>query len=311
MIRFDDGRSVLLFEINENDAILETFEGTGLVCFVPDFVTEGGKRYPVTAIAKKALLNSPYKEISLPSSVKEIGDWAFSKSIHLKNLTLRGPVKDLPEVRLGKGILEGTDNIETVSFGYEEKDDLSFLLALCTGKLPAGFLVRTADLGSNGWYESFDASLEAFLSEEDDSTFLPDILCGEEDISYDGVGMVDGEMPGETPAYVRKKREEKAAVCLTRLLRSTGLSDEKRASFSGYVKEHGLGTKDPIAWEAIKHELNMDIDYVRIYCDITEPDKSMRDMMLRDMGKSGPEVKAFLLAGSGDESGNFFDELRL
>ncbi|MCR5278707.1 MAG: leucine-rich repeat domain-containing protein [Lachnospiraceae bacterium] len=310
MIRVDDGRSVLEYELEGDSAVLTGFEGSDLVCFVPESITAGDKDYPVTTVAKKALLNSPFREISLPSCIRDIGDWAFSKSIHLKTFNVRGSLEDTGVIRLGKGILEGTTGLESVSFGYTEPDDLSFLTALCAGKLPAAFLLRTDNLGTKEWYESFDASLEAFLKEEDDATFLPDILCGEEDISYDGVGMVDGEMPGETPAYIRKKREEKAAVCLTRLLRATGMAEDKRVSFSEYVKEHSLGTKDPSAWEAIKHELNMDMEYVKVYCDVTNPDKSMRDRMLRDMGKSGPEVKAFLLAGA-DDGTDFFDELRL
>ncbi len=309
MIRTREGTVTLEFDITEEGAVLTAFEGTGLYCWVPDHVNAGDREYPVTAVAKKAFLNSPSKEILLPPTRRKIDDWAFSKSAHLKDLILRGPVEDISELKLGKGILEGASAIEKVALGFDPSEDLSFLLALCVEKLPAPFLVRTGSLGTAEWYEGFDSALEAFLKTDDDAT--PDILCGEEDISYDGVGMVDGEMPGETPAYIRKKREEKASVCLVRLLRDKSLSGEKKAVFETFVRDHALGAKDPCAWDAIRHELNTELAYVKIYCDILEPDKAARDLMLQDMGRSAPEVRAFLLAGKGEEGSDFFDELRL
>lgn len=309
MIRVDDGRCVLEFEPLSDGVVLTAYSGSGLYCLVPDSVRVSDKECPVKAIGRKAFLNSPFKEISLPPTVETIDDWAFSKSLHLRSLILRGPVADISKLKLGKGILEGAPAIERVALGCGEEEDIAYLLALCAGKLPASFLIRTEDLGTKNWYESFDAALEGFLKETDDVT--PDILCGEEDISYDGVGMVDGEMPGETPAYIRKKREEKAGVCLRRLLKDSFLSPEKKEKFRDYVREHALGTKDPGAWGAIKHELNTELDYVKLYCDITEPDKAARDLMLADMGKTAPEVRAFLLAGTGGEERDFFDDLRL
>ena len=308
-IREISGGTAFEYDIDGEQAVLCSFEGTGLYCRIPDTVLAGGRGIPVKVIAKKAFLNSPFKEISLPPTIHMIEDWAFSKSSHLKTLVMRGPVEDISALRLGKGILEGAEAIERVAFGTDPSDDLSFLLALCVSKLPAPFLIRTESLGTGEWYESFDSALEAFLHEEDDET--PDILCGEEDISYDGVGMVDGEMPGETPVYLRKKREEKASVCLVRLLKNRCLSDKRKEFFEDFVREHALGTKDPCAWDAIRNELDTEMAFVKLYCEILKPDKTGRDLMLRDMGRSAPEVRAYLLAGSSGQETDFFEELRL
>ncbi len=311
MKEYSKGLYTLEYDKAGDGAVVTGFRGSGYECFVPDTLPFDDIEYPVTAIGKKAFLDSPFKSVSLPPSVTEIGDWAFSKSQHLTRLTVREGVKDLERMTLGKGILEGTSSLEHVMLGYEKEDDLSALLALSVNTLPAPFLLRTRELGTKGWYESFDSALLGYLNESDESGYRAEILCGEEDISYDDLGSLDGEMPGRPLAYVRKKREEKAALCLIRILKDTFLSEEKRDSFTGYIKEHALGTKDPSAWEALKHRFASDLSYVQVYCDIIKPDISMRDEMLKDMGKSGPEVKAFLLQKEGRASDDFFDSLKL
>ena len=292
--------------------LLAGFEGGGSLLSVPETVNYGGREYTVTGVLRKALLNSNLKEISLPTSVKAIGDWAFSKAIHLKRFSLRGPVDDLSKVTLGKGIFEGDTALESVCLGYETDDDLSKLLASTVSRLPAQFLLRTANLGTDEWYKSYDASLTAYIRESDFTGYSERILCGEEDISYDGIGSVDGELLGETAAYVREKRKDKSALCLLRLMHDTNLSEEAKTVFSDYVKDHALGREDDSAWQALKTFYGDSLEYVELYCNVVKPGKSEIGAMLADMGNHGIEVKSFLIGYKGEEdSGNLIDSLLL
>ncbi len=303
MIRIDTPQGTLLFEEKENTLILAGFEGGGTVLNVPERIGAGETERPVTAVARKALLNSNLKEISLPSTIKDIGDWAFSKATHLKRFVLRGPIGDLSAVALGKGIFEGDQGLESVCLGYGEDDDLSFLLAATVSRLPAAFLMRTGNLGTEEWFKSFDASLSSYIAESDFTGYSERILCGEEDISYDGIGSVDGELLGESAAYVREKRKDKSALCLLRLMRDKNLSAASKELFEDYIRKHALGKEDDSAWQALKTFYGDSLEYVELYCNVVRPGKTEIGAMLADMGKQGIEIKSFLIGYKG-ESGS-------
>ncbi len=335
MMKMQLGESVLLAEIEDNRITVTGYEGAGVELDIPETFEVGGKNLPVTKIGGKAFFNSSFKEIALPGTLEEIGDWAFSKCIHLRRLTIKKRtdmgqelsgkselthiVKNLdkPDIhavstRFGRGILEGASAIEEICIGYEEPDDLSYLLAAVVSKLPAQFLLRTGDLGSEEWYDSFDLSLDSFLKESDMGGYSERVLCGEEDISYDGIGSVDGELLGETEAYVRDKRKQKAGLCMLRLLHDTGLSGEYREIFRDYIKEHALGKPDESAWLMLKDSFGNNLSLVELYCEIVKPDRVTVGKMLSGLGKSNPETKSFLIEYKPPEEGDdFFADLLL
>ena len=355
MVKIQAGEVTLLAEIEDNKITITGFEGAGVDLNIPETFEVGGKNLPVSKIDRKAFFNSSFKEVSLPGTLEEIGDWAFSKCIHLKKLVIRtmngrgnvdvsaenqslstsgmevfnGNTSDMsyltdivnnvhePSIhavltRFGKGILEGATAIEEICIGYEEPDDLAYLLATVVSKLPAPFLLRTENLGSEEWYDSFDLSLDSFLKESDMGGYSERVLCGEEDISYDGIGSVDGELLGETEAFVRDKRKQKAGLCMLRLLHDTGLSDGYREVFRDYIKEHSLGKPDESAWLMLKDSFGNNVKLVELYCEIVKPDRVTVGKMLSGLGKSNPETKSFLIEYKPVEDGDdFFADLIL
>ncbi|MBP5153148.1 MAG: hypothetical protein ILP13_09590, partial [Lachnospiraceae bacterium] len=292
--------------------MLAGFEGGGSLLTVPERVSDGGADYTVTGVDRKALLNSNLKAVSLPPTIESIGDWAFSKATHLKRFVLRGPVENLSKVTLGKGIFEGDTALESVCLGYEQDDDLSYLLAATVLRLPAAFLLRTGNLGTKEWFKSFDASLSSYIAESDFTGYSERILCGEEDISYDGIGSVDGELLGESAAYVREKRKDKSALCLLRLMKDKDLAEETGEVFKDYIRKHALGREDDSAWQALKTFYGDSLEYVELYCNVVKPGKTEIGAMLADMGKQGIEIKSFLIGYRGeDDTGNIMDDLLL
>ena len=163
------------------------------------------------------------------------------------------------------------------------------------------------------WYEKWDLALESFLKLDDYEGFTDRALCGEEDISYDGVGMVDGEMPGESTEYLKEVGRNKSFLCLMRLMHERNLSDKFRQTLSDYVSARGIGRGTGTAWSLFKEELKDNKEYLELYLNIVKPGTDEIDAMLRDLGDDMVQSKAYIIkAGSGsDKKDSFFDDLLL
>lgn len=303
------GGFTCLYTIEDDNAVITGVEGMDSSLIIPGTVIERDKEYVVSQIGKKALLGvNGLRHIYVPASVQNIGDWAFSHCIHLVSLVIMGR-----DVIFGRGMLEGCQRLKTVSIGYDKPDDLSFLLAAVVNKLSATYLFNGDNAGSESWYRTFDSTLSQYLNESDYAGASENALCGEEDISYDDIKSVDGELLGADASYIIGVRKNKNYLCLLRLRYNNNLTSEFREFLEDYVRRHSAGHKNNAAWATIREDLYEDNEYLMLYLDITKPSADDIELMLADLAGEHPQMKAQLLNYKAEQgfSSDFFDDLLL
>lgn len=280
---------------------------------IPDEIIEG---YSITSVGKKALMGArSLKEISLPSSIKCFEDWAFASCVHLESLIIRAnEEKTSIRPEFGKGVFEGCTELESILLGYEKIDDFAILLGAAIWRLPASYLFKDPDIGTDRWFASWDRSLCNYLNQRDDEGYTDRVLCGEEDISYDGIGSVDGELLSDGTNYIIETRQRKCHLCFLRLKADANLSDENRVIFEEYLRNHSKGMKSQEAWLVLREELRGKMEYVKLFANIGGIQLDYIDDMLLDLGEDYAEVKAFLIQykqNNNDSDNDIFNGLLL
>lgn len=287
------GGFTLEYEKNNEVVTITGCRGADSRLKVPETVVEGECSFLVNAIGKKAFLGlKGLREIQVPKSVSEIGDWAFSQCIHLSKICIPG---DPSKILFGRAVFEGCERLEQVYMGDNSEEGTASLLAAVVWRLPAQYLQRDPDIGSAQWYKRWDLALMGFLHQEDIEGYSNAALCGEEDISYDGIGSVDGELLGENAAYLRGVSKNKCYLCLLRLKNDEYLSENDRADLEGYIKARSIGHKNEASWLVLKEDFKDNLDYFKLYLDIVKPDTKGFDAMLSDLKEDMAEVRAFLI----------------
>ena len=131
----------------------------------------------------------------------------------------------------------------------------------------------------------------ALLNTDDAEGSINTLVCGEEDISTDGIGSVDGEMPGETDDFVKRAAKNKCFLCFLRLMHDSFLKEDKRALFENYIKNRAYGMEKDFAWVTLKEDCEGEVDYYKLYLSIVKPSKDDIKGMVADL--SATQVQAF------------------
>lgn len=310
MIEIMAGGFRLMVELDKETmtASICGFSGQDTRLCIPATVVAGQAEYPVTSIARKAFLNCRgLREAYVPESVTAIGDWAFSQCIHLKKAVIGG----LPVFE--RGAFEGSERLEQIFLSNASDEGLAKLLGATVFRLPAEYLLKDSEIGKKSWYEKWDLALSSFLARDDHEGLVDHALCGEEDISYDSIGTVDGEMPGQNIQYLREVEKNKCFLCMLRLSYDSFLQESDRKRYEVYITERTIGTPSESSWLLLKEDYSDDPEIFEKYLDIVEPSSEMVDMMLANMGDSMAQVKALLIKrnASDNKTGSFFDDLSL
>ena len=153
----------------------------------------------------------------------------------------------------------------------------------------------------------------ALLNTDDAEGSINTLVCGEEDISTDGIGSVDGEMPGETDDFVKRAAKNKCYLCFLRLMHDSFLKEDKRAMFENYIRARGFGNSKDFAWVTLKEDCEGEVDYYKLCLSIVKPSKDDIKGMVADLSSSQVQAKAFLIneaAGNANES-SALDDLML
>ncbi len=157
------------------------------------------KDAPLSIIENKEFWSQrALRKVILPAGIEHIGDWAFAKCINLETVEF---ACDFRPGLFGRDVFKGCESLRSVAFAGMDETTALFL-ALCANRLPYDHLIRSEDVGQKSWYEKWDICLASKLKSDDAEAKMSAALCGEEDISYDGIGSVDGEMPGASADYV-------------------------------------------------------------------------------------------------------------
>lgn len=306
MNEYIDGSVKLLYESKENEVAICGYEGSASTISIPDEI-DG---LPVKTVVKKTFLGMKgLRKVSLSKNLTFIDDWAFSQCIHLTNVEFRGAFPG----QIGRGIFEGCERIESIKVESLVDEDLEFLLAAVVKRLPGQYLLDGDEIGNESWYNKWDLALTAFISQSDYEGYSDRALCGEEDISYDGIGSVDGELLGESASYLKEVGKNKSYLCLLRLRHNNHLNDNTRNRLVDYICKHAKGSGNEAAWIALKEDLKSDTEYFRVYMDIVNPDMETFNAMISDMGEELATAKAFLISlrPTKSKADSFFDDLCL
>lgn len=312
MISVKSGGFTLLFEVNNDcgEAFLTGYEGSDATLFVPMSINDGSRDFNVTVVERKAFLGCKgLREVTLPETVRMLSDWCFAQCIHLNSISFS---LNRAHVEVAKNAFEGCEKIESINLGNGDSD-LSKLLAAVVGKLPAAYLLSDADVGSIEWYKRWDLSLKAFLDRDDYEGYSDRALCGEEDISYDGIGSIDGEMPGESAAYLKEVGKNKSGLAYLRLLNPRYLDEATKNMYETYIKEHAKGSGNQASWLYVREDGRENTEFLKLYIDIVKPDASMLDDMLLDLGDEMAQAKAYIIkiAKKDNKTDDFFGALTL
>lgn len=250
-------------------------------------------------IESKAFLSSKtIRAVILPREMESIGDWAFAKCQNLVSVKFAG---DFRPGLFGKDVFGGCARLSSVEFANRDTA-CARLLALCANKLPYEHLLRADDVGQKSWYEKWDIGLIAKLKSDDAEAKMNAALCGEEDISYDGIGSVDGEMSGETGEYVQREEFDKCSLCYIRLSNDEHLSDATRSVITEYIMNNRFGVKTGSAFFSIFEEGDNTLSYLRLYLDIVRPDKATLRDMIAAIGQKDVYAVSYLIKESGTAS---------
>lgn len=287
----------------ENGISITGYSGEDNILDVPKLLDDE----PVISIGKKAFIGrKALVEVRIPSSVAEIGDWAFSQCTHLRKVVLS-------DCRLGRGVFEGCKKLENICVNGDSEDDISFLLGACVQRLPALSLLSDTDVGTSFWIDRFDLTLRSFLARDDMEGYDDTALCGEEDISYDGIGSIDGELPGESESFVKEACKNKSCLALLRLMHPTGLSEANKDYFENYIRAHSFRVSNEAAWFLIKEDLNNSPPYINLFLNTVSPDRDILSEMIKATGDKQAILKSCLITYSGADTspGDMFSTLML
>lgn len=247
------------------------------------------------SIENKAFLSAKLlRRVILPAGIEHVGDWAFAKCDNLMSVSFMGPYR---EGLLGKEVFKGCTRLATIDFDGMDSVT-SKLLALCTNKLPYDHLLRSDDVGQAGWYEKWDICLISKIKSDDAEARMSAALCGEEDISYDGIGSVDGEMPGETGDYIQKEEYDRCSLCYVRLANDVYLNDHTRRSIEDHIIANRFGTGTGASFFSVFEEEDNTLPYLRIYLDIVKPDRGTLKEMIEAVPGKNVYARSFLIERS-------------
>ncbi len=250
-------------------------------------------------IENKAFLSTrTLRTVILPESLEHIGDWAFAKCANLSAVKF---ACDFRPGMFGKDVFGGCDRLSEISFSGMD-DSTGKLLALCANKLPYEHLLRADDIGLKSWYEKWDICLMAKVKSDDAEAKMSAALCGEEDISYDGIGSVDGELSGETGDYVQKEEFDKCSLCYIRLTNDRHLSDKTRSVITEFIVNNRFGERSGAAFYSVFEEGDNVLPYLRLYLDIVRPDKAALSDLIAAVGQKHVYAVSYLIKESGAES---------
>jgi hypothetical protein len=235
---------------------------------------------PVISINKKTFLScKTIREITLPDTIEEIGDWAFAHAENLRTITL--PRK---EILRGKELFLGCKRLRSIEFNNmpEELKDkgLGRMIALGVTILHDYSLFSPMEVGSDEWVEHWDEKLKSLIELDDLDGFEELWTCGEED--YEGKDY-------DIKSYPVEKRKMKLRVVYFRLLNPYKLKTDIKEKFQNYIKDQ----KE--SWDIIMEEHKNELEYYKVFTESKAVNIENFESLIADMDNVLPEIKAFML----------------
>ena len=235
--------------------------------------------YPVTGIGKKAFLgNKILKELVLPDTVAEIGEWAFAHCANLEKVRI-----SKRNLSFGKGVFKDCIRLKAICFHEEGNPQIAALLAAAPVLLDAPYLLTPLEAGEESWLYKLDARLVTLLEKPDREGYSRQVLCGEEDLM------------ASLDVYLADRRKQKARLCYLRLLHDMGLKEDVRSCLNQWLREHTKGCESEASWEVLLEENMPGQALEQIFADAGCIAEENFEGLLADMKDQYPEKKAWFL----------------
>lgn len=281
-MQYENSHGIFTYQFHTDSTIAITgYEGNHRYVIMPDEI----EHVPVTTIESKAFLSHKnIEKLVLPSHTERIGDWAFA---HMTELT----TMEIPasEITLGKQAFMDCPKLEEIKLlnplnTFDTDRFIPHYIASVIQVLKDFLLFTPQTIGTPEWYHSFDRSVLRLLKRPDDDGFEP-VFYGwfeVEDISVT-----------QLPAYVKKRRFEKASLSMKRLLSPVCLSDEVKSEYKDYICKHMLtGIWDYILSDKIINNTA----YLKLLLDIGCITEDILDSCIQDLvSQNAGEAAALLL----------------
>ena len=251
----------------------------------------------VVKIERKAFLSrKTLKEIHLPETIREIGDWAFAYCSNLETVTFPGG-----KLELGRALFLDCGKLKMIKSRAWSDEAASLLSAAVTG-LDAYYMLDGEEIGSSKWIRMWDARVLDVIDADDLEGYQKQILCGEEDYGSTDVS-----------AFLKRKRMFKVGLAMLRLLNPVGLDKKVKAHLEAYLKNHTKGCASDESWLALLENFPDDLARIQLFLDLECANENNMDMLLKDMGEEHPEMKAIFLRYQDTHIGyqDFFADLEL
>ena len=259
----------------KNGISIKRYRGIAAKVRIPEYIDEK----PVIAIERKAFLScKTIKEIELPDTIEELGDWAFAHADQLRTITIpnraltRGKELFLGCVRLKEISVRTLDELNSLGLGR--------MLAMAVTVLHDYFLFEPLEIGDDAWLNRWDTKLLDLIGLDDLDGFEELWTCGEED--YEGKDY-------DIKSYPVEKRKMKLRIVYFRLLHPYKLKTETVCVLKEYLKASSE------AWDIIIEEHADDLEYYKLFADAGGITEENFDMFLTDLANGSAEIKAFLL----------------
>ncbi len=290
-------------DVREDGLYITDFTGAGAVLDLRS-------HDDIIGIDKKVFLCCrSVRKVFLPGSIRTLGDWCFSKCDNLVEVSFDMPARgDI----FGRGVFEGCDMLSSLYF-TDSTQASAALLAASVSRMPGEHLLKADDQGSSFWYSRWDITLMSLLSADDAENSISVAVSGEEDISYDGLGSIDGEMPGTPGDYVKNVAVNKCILCYMRLSHDDFLSSDNRKKIEDYINDRAFGCVSDSAWITVKEAGEKALEYIVTYMSVVKPDHDVVKEMINDLDQSGVQIRAYLIGEAGrSSSATFpFDDMML
>ncbi len=263
----------LCFEIDGEKASFKRYRGIAERVEIPQTV-DGCS---VTAIERKAFLScKTVREIALPDTVIELGDWAFAHAEKLQKISM--PCRDMT---CGKGLFLGCGKLyEIMLNGLNDGDCLGQMLAIAVIYLHDYALFELPRVGGDAWISRWDAKLTALMELDDLEGYEELWTCGEED--YEGKEY-------DIESYPVEKRKMKLRIAFFRLINPYKLSDEMSERLKAYIRDSAP------AWELIREEHAQDLEFYKIFAEAGGITQDNFDALFSSLADANAEIKAFML----------------
>ena len=113
------------------------------------------------------------QHITLPDSIEQIGDWAFSRCNALQTIVLPNR-----ELSIGKQVFQKSESLSEITFpmpsGISEASTLN--------DVRCGISSESGTSGKRKWYQNFDNRILTVLKESEENALKNLVYCAEEDM---------------------------------------------------------------------------------------------------------------------------------